>query len=80
MPGASFNTSQEDMLSEEDQGSESITNVNKDKHCNTPMLNSCNLALIVDVIISLNQVWMNSIKSYPNSKTRYEFYFSFEFC
>jgi hypothetical protein len=46
--------------------------------CNTPVLNSCNLTLIINVIMSLNQVWMNSIKSYPNSKARSDFYFSFE--
>jgi hypothetical protein len=46
---------------------------------NTPVLNSCNLMLIMNVIRSLNQVWLNSIKSYPNSKIRFEFYFSFEF-
>jgi hypothetical protein len=42
-------------------------------------LNSCNLALIMNEIMSLNQVWMNSIKSYPNSKNKSESYFSFEF-
>jgi hypothetical protein len=32
----------------------------------------------VNAIKSLNQVWMNSIKLYPNSKSRTEFRFSFD--
>jgi hypothetical protein len=42
--------------------------------------NSCNHTLIVDVIKRLNQIYTDSIKFYLNSKTRTEFYFSFEFC
>jgi hypothetical protein len=47
--------------------------------CNIPGFNYCNRFLIVDVIQHLNQIGTNSIKFYLNSKTRTEFYFSFEF-
>jgi hypothetical protein len=41
-------------------------------------LNSCNHTSFMDVIKGLNQIFENSIRFYPNSKTRTEFHFSYE--
>jgi hypothetical protein len=47
-------------------------------NCNTPVFNLCNFVLIMNVIISLKQIWNKFNQIVSKFKTRSEFYFSFE--